>query len=78
MEESGSSTSADTFLKLPHFVKNSINGTNQLLVFCDASSMCYGKTIHLRALDGPIAETNLVFQECVLLPQETENPNYRN
>ena len=56
------------FLKLPRFVKNSKNGVNQLLVFCDASSVCYATTIYLRALDGPIAETNLVFSRMRLVP----------
>ena len=56
------------FLKLPRFVKNSKNGVNQLLVFCDAFSVCYATTIYLRALDGPIAETNLVFSRMRLVP----------
>ena len=55
-------------LKLPRFVKNSKNGANQLLVFCDASSLCYATTIYLRALDGSIVETNLVFSRMRLAP----------
>ena len=68
MIKGGSGTSTDTFLKLPRFVKNSKNGVNQLLVFCDASSVCYATTIYLRVLDGPIAETNLVFPRMRLVP----------
>ena len=55
-------------LKLSRFVRNSRSGVNQLLIFCDASIMCYATTVYLRVLDGTAVETNLVFSRMRLVP----------
>lgn len=55
-------------LRLPRLVRNSKDGINQLLIFCDASIMCYATTVYLRVLNGTAAETNLVFSRMRLVP----------
>ena len=55
-------------LELPWFMRNSRKGVNQLLVFCDASIMCYATAVYLRVLDGTTVETNLVFSKMRLVP----------
>lgn len=55
-------------LRLPWLVRNSKDGINQLLIFCDASIMCYATTVYLQVLNGTAAETNLVFSRMRLVP----------
>ena len=55
-------------LDIPHFVGIKDGGTHQLLVFCDASLVCYATAVYLRITDGSIVRTNLVFSKMRLVP----------
>ena len=55
-------------LCIPRFVDSSKKGTNQLLIFSDASTNCYATAVYLRSIDGPLSKTNLIFAKNRLVP----------
>lgn len=55
-------------LSIRRLVRTQSKGINQLLVFCDASNLCYATTVYLRISDGSTVQTNLVFAKMRLIP----------
>ena len=53
-------------LCIPRFVDS--KGTNQLLIFSDASTNCYATAMYLRSIDEPFSKTNLIFAKTRLVP----------
>ena len=47
---------------------NQNGGVCQLLVFCDASMVCYATTVYLRIVNGIDIQTNLIFSRVRLVP----------
>ena len=53
---------------IPRFVDSSKKGTDQLLIFSDASTNCYATAVYLRSIDGPLSKTNLIFAKPQIVP----------